>query len=314
MFGGISKLPYQPVKTIFENYNQEWLFLKYTGIYPDTKQYYTSLFRADRTPGCRFEWRSGVLYFIDNASYRGKTHFDIIGVVENLFNVNTAKAINMIQNDNKPDYQVILKNTQKQSKHPEIRFTYKNWPSNNYFKISPNDLERENVYLVDNYWIKDDDCWKQNHIHNPHNKLTIAYYFPETNHTKLYWPFEKVFKWYSNCNTEIFGESKLNYYLEKDDRLIVITKSQKDRLILDYLCDIPAIAPQTEHVLFSNNIINKCKKFKKQIILYDNDITGQNQASKLSEITGFPWVNLEIGKDVYDNVNNLKYIKNLINK
>ena len=75
-------------------------------------------------------------------------------------------------------------------------------------------LYNENVYLVDDYWIKQDSDYEWNHLHNPKKTLTIAYYFPDTNHVKLYFPNEYSIKWYTNCDqNDVFGESKLDYYL-----------------------------------------------------------------------------------------------------
>lgn len=307
MFRGSQRYAFKPITSVLNIYNQEWLFLKYTGIYPDTTKRYPSIFRSDRTPGCRFEWRSGVLYFIDNAGYNGITHFDIIGVISNLYKVSIPKAISMIENDNIPDYNI--DQTYIEKRIPEIRFKYSQWPEDNYFGIKPFDLWNENVYLVSEYWIKDNDMWIRNKIHNPKETLTIAYYFPQTDKTKLYWPNTK-FKWYSNCIDEVYGESKLNYYLEKDKRIIVVTKSQKDRLILDYWYNIPAIAPQSETANISKSIIRKCEQFDKQLILYDNDYTGQKYAAKLSEQTGFTWTCFEMGKDAYDNRFNSQHLIN----
>lgn len=310
MFRGSQRLPFKSIKLFLQNYNQEWLFLKYTGIYPEINKRYHSIFRQDKTPSCRFEWRLGVLYFIDNAGYNGVTHFDVVGTVCRLFNVTIPKAINMIENENVPQSNITYSTSSKTPK--EIRFTYQKWPDNNYFKIQPDHLLNENVYWVKDYWIKKDDSWLYNNIHNPRNVLTIAYYFPDTKSTKLYWPTASDFKWYSTCTDEVYGESKLDYYLENDPRLLVITKSQKDRLVLDYLCGIPAIAFQSESIIPSTKIINKCKQFNKTIILYDNDYPGQMCAGKLSELTGFDWCCYEMGKDSYDNINNLNYIKNIL--
>lgn len=310
MFKASQRYTFKPITSVLNAYNQEWLFLKYAGIYPDTSKRYPSIFRSDQTPGCRFEWRSGVLYFVDNAGYNGITHFDIIGVISNLYRVSIPKAINMIEMDNVPDYNV--EQTHIEKRIPEIRFKHVEWPEDNYFGITPFDLWNENVYLVSDYWIKTSDMWIRNKIHNPKETLTIAYYFPQTGKTKLYWPEQEKFKWYSNCIDEIYGESKLDYYLERNDKLIIITKSQKDRLILDYWYDIPAIAPQSETTSIPQNIIRKCNQFKQQLILYDNDPTGQKYAAKLSEETGFQWACFEIGKDAYDNRFNHNHLKNKI--
>ena len=311
MFNGSQKFPYRSIKHFLNNYDQELLFLKYTGIYPDTKKRYHSLFRSDNTPGCRFEWRSGVLYFVDNRGYNGTLYFDIVGVICNMHNVSIPKAINMIETENIPNYNINYNRRDKEM--PEIRFKYAEWPIDNYFGILPGFLLNENVYLVSDYWIKENGIWYYNHIHNPKETLTIAYHFPETNSTKLYWPMKTNFRWYSNCTQDnVYGEFKIGQYLERDNSLIVITKSQKDRLILDYYCNIAAIAPQSETTLLNIETLNKCREFKRQVILYDNDETGIKYANKLSEASSFPMVFFDKGKDCFDNRNDPDYIKKII--
>ena len=303
MYSGSQRYPYKDINTVLQKYNQEELFFKYTGIYPDLNKQFYSIFRQDRTPGCRFEKQSGVLYFIDNAGYQGKTYFDIIGVLTTLYNVSVPKAISMIESSNTINGYIEKDIIEKEKVLPEIRFNYMKWPENNYFGYPDYYLKNENVYLVTDYWIKEKGQWTQNKIHNPRKTLTIAYYFPDTDHVKLYWPLEQKFRWYSNCTNDVFGASKLNYYLEKDNRLIIITKSQKDRLVFDYQCNIASIAPQSETASIDKEILDMCYKFKSQLIIYDNDLTGQFWASKLSEETGIPWKMFETYKDAFDNKN-----------
>ncbi len=319
MFNSTNKLEYIDIKKVLPQYNQEDLFVKYIGIYPDLSKRYYSIFRQDKKPGCRFKWHSGILYFVENVGFQGKLYFNIVDAISILHNIDLKTAINKIVtgNINNIVWEKININKSNEEK-PDIRFKYKEWDKDNYFGISPYDLYNENVYRVTDYWIKKgEEDFKYNCIHNPRQTLTIAYHFPDTNNVKLYFPEKLNFRWYSNCEKDIFGESKLNYYLERDKRLIIITKSQKDRLLLDYKYGYNTIAPQNEGVDF-DNIISKLKQFDKQIILFDNDRTGQKFASQYSEKYKIPWCNLEIAKDVFEaeelyGMNNVKkYLKEII--
>lgn len=299
-------------------YNQEDLFVKYTGIYPELNKLYYSIFRQDRKPGCRFKWHSGILYFVENVGYRGKLYFNIVDTLSILQNIDIKTAMNRIVSGNTGSLVWEKDNINKSViQKPDIRFKYKKWDNNNYFNISPFNLHNENVYHVTDYWIKKNNDFEYNSIHNPRKTLTIAYYFPDTNNVKLYFPEKSEFRWYSNCGNDIFGKDKLDFYLERDPRLIIITKSQKDRLLLDYHYGYNAIAPQNEGVDFGHIIAN-IKRFNNQLILFDNDRTGQNYAAKYSEKYNIPWLNLEIAKDIFEaehsyGIENLKtYLNNTI--
>lgn len=304
-----SFLPYHDARNILPLLDQEELFAKYTGVYPVPNRLYKSILRVDRNPGCRFVWHSnGILYFVDNVGINGKIYFNVVDAYAYLKGIGFKEALNIIIDGSSVNIKNNIKALEKtEKKQIDIRFTYKPWDYDNYFYLKPEILEEENVYLVDDYWIKsNDNGFEYNKLHNPKKTLTIAYYFPNTNHTKLYFPYQKDFKWYTNCNEkDVFGESKLDYYLESDDRFIVITKSQKDRLILDYIYGVPAIAPQNEKIAI-DRIIPTIKKFKEQLILFDNDLTGQTYAGIFSEKYDIPWVNLTMFKDVYEQYTKLK--------
>lgn len=295
---------YIDIKNLLSRLDQESLFHKYTGIYPSnisTTRYY-SLFRHDRKPGCSFRWHSGKLYFVDNARFRNKLWFDIIDCIEILHNCSTKEAINMIVNENPIDKNYIINSTTTIKIKPEIRFKYKPFEEDNLFGISPKHLNNENIYLVTDYWIKKSNDWEYNNIHNPRKTVCIAYHFPHNNNVKLYFPNEVNYRFYTNCDdNDVYGMYKLDYYLEKNDNFLIITKSQKDRILLDYVYGYNAIAVQSEtSINLPKDVVTKIHKFKQALILFDHDNTGQQFAAKLSEKLDIPWTNVIIAKDVYE--------------
>lgn len=302
MFKSANKTEYIDVVKTLPLYNQEELFAKYTGYWPELNKTYYSLFRSDKRPGCRFKWHSGLLYFVENTGYNGKVFFNIADVISIKENISLNKAMLKIVTNH-----LIAGNTwekhnaiELEKKKPEIRFKYKAWDNQNYFDIKPEHLYHENVFNVSDYWIKTDNNWKMNHLHDPSKTLTIAYYFPITNHVKLYFPEQERFRWYSNCgNEDIYGEHRLDEYFARNSDLIIITKSQKDRLILDYIYGYNTVAPQNEGVEFEQ-ILPAIRKFKKSFILFDNDATGHAVAEKYSKKYNIDWVNFNISKDVYE--------------
>ena len=295
---------YYDVKEVLLYINQEQLFLHYLGILPNSSGRFFSPFRTDKNPGCRFSWHSGFLYLVENAAYKGKIYWNIFDCLKEKYNISFYEALRMICEDfpiNKPEN---VKTTSiKKKDRPVIRFSYKDWPDDNLFMLSNDILQKENVFLVDNYWILTKDIIRKNPIHNPEETTVIAYYFPESNHVKLYFPEKEDARWYSNCDiNDIFGKDKINYYAEKYNYLI-ITKSQKDRLTLDYHFNIPSIGLQNEGCFIPEEIVTLLKsKFEEIYILFDNDDTGEVMKEKMIKIYDFKDLKIpkELGKDSYD--------------
>lgn len=89
------------------------------------------------------------------------------------------------------------------------------------------------------------------------------------NYYKIYSPYSKSMKWLSNCkNYHYLGFNYLPWIGEK----IIITKSLKDIVVLS-LFNLPAIAPQSESQIISEEIyINIKKRFNNIYILFDNGV------------------------------------------
>ena len=126
---------------------------------------------------------------------------------------------------------------------------------------------------------------------------------------KIYQPFNtKGFKWCSRMDASVI--SLWTKVPEYGDRLI-IASSVKDALVLSCQLHIPAIAPQGEGYILSETAVNELKRrYKKVFICYDTDTPGIEDAKKLSQLTGFPFIVPDLGtsKDVSD------YYKSLVNK
>jgi len=88
---------------------------------------------------------------------------------------------------------------------------------------------------------------------------------------KIYQPFSK-YKWMTNHNRTIHqGYCQL----PKTGDILIITKSLKDVMSLCSVMQIPAIAPQCEHVLVKPEVMDEYKsRFKLVVALFDNDPAG----------------------------------------
>lgn len=313
MFRGL-RPTYHKQSDVLEKISQEQVFYEYLGIYPDLGLRYKSPFRAnDKNPGCRFTWYSGILYFVENTMFNNKLYWSCIDIVMYVKHCNFQEALDILWQ--KSSTKVKPQHVEKLFV-PEIRFEKQDW-GENLFNLSGEILEKELVFRVKNYWIKTKLGWKKNSIHDPNKTLVIAYYFPDTDHTKLYFPNELENRWYSNCSIQdIFGLHKLEYYKSISDE-IIITKSAKDRLVLDYFIGIPAIALQNEGCYLPEDVVLDLQNhFKSITFLYDNDIPGILQAQKLSEKYKFKYKIVECDvKDPYEMIQKfgIENTKKLIN-
>lgn len=312
MFNSSNKKETYDFKTLLRSLNQEELFRKYTTLNINGRNH--SIFRVDKTPGCYFKWYNGILYFVDNAGYNNKLYFDIFDIVSFIYNISLEEASRKIVKENNNNI-IKIESSIDNYKKPKLQINFKKgvWEKNNYFMIDPDILEKENVYKVETYWINKGDGFKTNLIFNPKQTLTIAYYFPQTDSVKLYFPYEKEFKFFTNCSPEnVYSNVKLDY-----EKTCFITKSNKDRLVLKYLLDYEAISPQSENQLIPEHYINEVLKCKHQFILFDNDKTGVENSSILSKKTGIKNIFFIDVKDTFDcikkiGINNTKtFIKSL---
>lgn len=301
MFKASQTIQYITLDDIVHSGTQEQLFAKYIGIWPDLSKSYHSIFRTDKRPGCRFKWHNGLLWFIDNAGYNNKLAFNIIDVVMFLNRCSFKEALHIIAKDNNIEKRIVLENRVKQD--VEIRFEHRTWKAN-IFNLSNDILHNENVYNVTRYWVRMNGEWKM------YNKECIAYYFPLSGHVKLYFIDSTIFRWFTNCdNDDIYGVDKLQEYYERNPDIIVITKSQKDRLVLDYHYGINCIALQNEASFINRDTLDMLAMFKKKIILFDNDKTGIDRSNLLCNMYGYDRFEFSNYKDAYENYINNNHIE-----
>ncbi len=290
MYHGI-KAEYISHTDLLNYINQEEVMFQYLGIYPDLYKKFKSPFRTDSQPGCRFEWRNGMLCFVDNTAFNGRLYWNIFHVVMYQKSCDFQQACRYIAEGRYSP----VKSIPIEKPKLEIKFTYKPW-GENLFGLSNEILLSEHVYLVEDYWAHR-NYWRKNFLHK---SLCIAYYFPKTNHVKLYFPEEKEDRWYSNCsNQDIYGLDSLADYGD----LLIISKSQKDRLALKYDYSYEnVIAVQNEGCYIPNDIMAELKqRFERIVIVFDNDLTGYEQAQKLSEKYNINYRIIENDvKDIYD--------------
>jgi DNA primase len=200
-------------------------------------------------------------------------HGDGIDYVIQKYNVNFTEALKIISNDfglfthnyNKKSLDLFgISKDIKTSTTIKIKakeFTVKDYDYWNKYNITKEICKIFDVYSISHYFINNKvfGCINQTFAYN------IADRF------KIYQPFSKTNKWYSNLKRDdIFGFKQLKY--ESD--ILIITKSLKDIMVL-YSLGIESIAPQGESILIDEETINYLKtKYKKIYTLFDYDNSG----------------------------------------
>ena len=126
------------------------------------------------------------------------------------------------------------------------------------------------VEPISYYWINE----------NRFTCKTITYAFRLKDKFKIYAPYEKDIKWFSNTNKEI-----IQGYNQLPDKggLLYITSSLKDVMCL-FAMQLCGIALQSEMQIPSRVQMQLLlERFKKIIIFYDNDTPGQAMAAKICQ-------------------------------
>lgn len=290
---------------------QDEIFKYYLDNFPveewkDTRENFRSQLRVDKTPTCSLYTKNGNLYYKD---WNGHFHGDCYNLVcfkNNLAYSDLMGAMKIIVRDFAHRFygvsevqNIYLKSLieeveQEQRRQKKIQITKQLWTHEQvqYWKaygITSSFLADYQVYSAKYVFLEDK-------LHYTHSKsdFAIAYYFGEGRY-KIYYPLRaKGRNRFMGNSTAIQGYNQLR---EKGD-LLVITKSLKDVIILR-MFDIDAIALQSEQHHFEERAYKHLsERFKKMVVLYDNDDAGRSGAKRIYEKYNIP--SIEIPEDYTD--------------
>jgi hypothetical protein len=167
-----------------------------------------------------------------------------------------------------------------------LKVVRKSWIENDIdywrsFHIPIKTLDKFGVSPIQYVFLKDIIIW----TYSPKNPI---YCYKIYNGLKIYRPFaKKTEKWLSSCTRyDLQGLQQL----PKTDDLLIITKSLKDVMVLHEL-GYTAVAPHAENHSIPKGVMDNLKsRFKRVIVLYDNDRAGIDGAKKLNERYGLPLI------------------------
>lgn len=294
---------------LLQNNSQERYMEHYTGV-PIKKGNFKSPLRADSHPTCAFyKSKSGDLLLKDfNGSFCG----NFISVVMYKFSCNYPKALQIIANDfglikrpnlklNAPKIEYsgnVLEETQQACIRVEVKeFTEKelNWWKS--FGVSYTTLKLFNVYSCKNVFLNGSFF-----SYSTDNVPMYGYYGGKKEGSemwRIYTPSKRKFRFLSNWKKSMIQGAN---NLPKSGDLVVVTKSLKDVMVL-YNFGITAIAPNSESTFLSSNQLKKLKeRFKKVVVLFDNDLPGISAMNKIRKEHDVKciWLPRNKAKDISD--------------
>lgn len=267
-----------------------------------------SPFREDNKPSFSFfVSKKGTILYNDFASGE---HGTLLEAIAKIKNVNIVDVWDVIRDElNSPNNKKWITDERrttvaKNSRH-DIQIKTRQWESYDIdywasFGINLPFLRKMEVYPISHVF------FDLNGVLWPFKTDKYAYAYVERKEGfvsyKIYQPFNKNGrKWQTNMDKSTIG---LWTKLPDSGDIVCICSSYKDAMSLWANTGIPSVAIQAEGFDISEHAKNDLKKrFKKVIIILDNDEPGLRYAERLSKLTGFRNVVLpqfDGGKDIAD--------------
>lgn len=292
------------------------IYAYYMGNFDIGKLYNSPLRMDDKNPSFAiFKGRRGNLMFKDHGS--GESG-NVIKFIKLLKNINTdaeleKELLHIIRHTAPLSTRVSTKNykTHNSVDIGIVRQSFtdidkKYWKS---FAITEATLNKFEVFSI-KYFL----CNKI--VSGVYKDTNPMYAYKVNNKFKIYRPLNsKYTKWRTNLEiTDIQGYAQL----PDTNDLLIITKSLKDIMVL-YEMGYCAVSPSSETTFIPEDILNDLKaRFKKILILFDNDETGIKKAQEYSNkynLIQFVIDNKFNAKDISDAVklNGFDVIKNWLN-
>ena len=240
---------------------------------------------------------SGDLLWKDQAT--GKTG-NVVSFVSEMFNISLDEALSRIFQDVMHKHAITTSDEGKRITESYkkvktiISIQKKNFTETDdefweQYCINRDILKEHNVCPIHTFWINDT-------ISNIfYTKQQPLYAYGVFDKYQIYSPHgSRKNKFRTNCTIyDMYGLEQLPHFCT----LLIITKSNKDVMVLDRL-GYKAVAPTGENTPIPDEIMANLKsRFKEIVILYDNDEAGLNGATKLSKQHNIP--NIYIPTDYY---------------
>jgi len=255
------------------------IFTQYLGFRPTVGQLYLSPLRKDSNPsfGLFYTKSSRALLFKDLGTGETGNCFKFASLIDNttirqaIKNLFNQYVSNKVTKRTAPEQVPIKDYKELDIVVDDVPLTSEGRLFWDNFGISEDTLKKFNVKQINKFWVNGKEYWRA-----VKSKPMFSYFIYSK--VKIYRPFFKRMKFYSNCTlTDMQGWEQLDY--SKDT--VVITKSYKDIMLLNEL-GYTAIAPNGEGHSIPQKALDILRaKFKRIVIFYDRDLPGMQAARKL---------------------------------
>jgi DNA primase len=278
------------------------IFKKYFGEL-DLNKSYNSVFRKDKRPSTGFYInRNGKLIYNDFVTGE---KLDCIDFVSKVYEISIDKAIDKILTDfgikdhnelSSLETKVVV---QKEKKKKVYDVGYSDWTQEhldywNSYCITQKELEDNYVYPVDSIYVNG-YCVANG------GQLRFCYLIntPKDTYIKIYSPFDPEYKWMGNVpGDEIFGYYDLPY----KSKTLIITKSQKDRILFKkYFTDVIAVQREGTGVITEEQAKSLMSKYDNIYVNFDVDkqfvkgqwrYLGKEAMTHFNKEYGWKWINV----------------------
>lgn len=156
----------------------------------------------------------------------------------------------------------------------------------------PHMLDKAKIRPIERFWMSYDEYSRQEYDSSKLGPMSFSYDFYEVDgvfRRKIYSPYaEREFKWKNNSSKSVIqGINTIDFHVPK----LYLTSSLKDCgpfwSILGHPC---AVAPNSESTTLSPAQVRMLRQISdEQIIWFDNDLVGINNAKKYSNLYGFKY-------------------------
>jgi len=251
---------------------------------PIQEERFSSPFREDRHPSCTLSRGSNNrLYYMDWAVFDKPK--DVFETYLYLYGGTFNQAVKGLWEMFETEFPNKLHYKRNNYLYPELKVNApkiisvesRTWNNKDIrwwkrFGIDSDLLKKYKVNPIQTMWIGNDVIY--NHFNT---NISSGYWYEFNNNSKkIYFPFNKKKRFYHNDSSTIQGYEQL----PEKGRFLLITKSLKDCMLLNRF-NIPAVAPQSETVIFNSDILLRLKKrFNHIAVLFDADCAGINGLRK----------------------------------
>lgn len=258
--------------------------------------------RTDHTPSFTIKMSSvtGKPYYMDYAddNYQG----DCFKFVQQMYSCNYGQALEKIYNevcnrrpvDNSNRIVLAQKSAEQAKEQVEKEIAFDEQPFTQAdiawwgsFGITVDDLIREGIKSVRNFYIYEKGQFKGKPMPKAPDELCFAYVYKTG--VKIYLPLRDEYKWFMSApNTIIEGLESV-----KDTSFLLITKSRKDRMVVSKFIKRNVVSSQNESRAF---LTDKFKlwvsRFDRVILWFDADDPGLKAAQRILSEMGAKWYSI----------------------